>query len=67
GEKVKELAEQEGFECFVDRDDEFDEWICYCTKSMMLDYKELNEVQSFLNELSRPYKGFADGWGTFGD
>jgi hypothetical protein len=34
---------------------------------MILEYKQLIEIQDLLNKLSKPYQGFVDGWGTFGE
>jgi hypothetical protein len=41
--------------------------ICYCSKNIMLDYNEIISIQEQLNEISRPFGGYSDGWGTFGE
>lgn len=66
GEKIRSIVEIEGFECSLKKD-ETDTWTCYCSKSLVLNYELLIEIQQRLDKLSQPYGGYCDGWGTFGD
>jgi hypothetical protein len=43
------------------------EWTCWCTKTMVPSYDEVIAVQKLLDELSCPYGGWTDGWGSFGN
>jgi hypothetical protein len=67
GEKLSNVLKGEGFNCFLDQDDETDEWACCCSKRMLLNYNELINIQKKLDDLSKPYGGYSDGWGIFVD
>ncbi|MEH7096503.1 ribonuclease E inhibitor RraB [Neobacillus vireti] len=67
GEKLQNVLKGEGFNCFLDQDDETDEWACCCSKRMLLNYNELINIQKKLDDLSKPYGGYSDGWGIFVD
>src|SRR4051794_14316384 len=59
GEKLSNVLKGEGFNCFLDQDDETDEWACCCSKRMLLNYNELINVQKKLDNLSKPYGGYS--------
>ncbi|WP_342431129.1 ribonuclease E inhibitor RraB [Neobacillus sp. FSL H8-0543] len=67
GEKLSQVLKAEGFNCFLDQDDETEEWACCCTKRMLLNYIELIKIQNKLDNLSKPHGGYSDGWGVFVD
>ncbi|CAG9609961.1 DUF3934 family protein [Pseudoneobacillus rhizosphaerae] len=67
GEIVSEVLKAEGFNCFLEQDDETDEWSCCTSKNMLLDYDSIVEIQNKLDQLSKPHGGFSDGWGVFVD
>jgi hypothetical protein len=67
GEKLTQVLKEEGFNCFLDQDDETDEWACCCSKRMLLNYNEIIKIQNNLNNLSKPHGGYSDGWGVFVD
>ncbi|MHC1683390.1 MAG: ribonuclease E inhibitor RraB [Clostridiaceae bacterium] len=67
GEKIKQLIEQDGFDCSLEVNEEMEEWTCYCSKKMKLDYEKLILTQEFLNKVSKPYNGFSDGWGILSE
>jgi hypothetical protein len=67
GEKLSQVLKGEGFNCFLDQDDETDEWACSCSKRMLLNYSELIKIQNKLDTISKPHGGFSDGWGVFVD
>ena len=67
GEKLLQVLKGEGFNCFLEQDDETDEWVCCCSKRMLLNYNELIKIQSELNNISKPHGGYSDGWGVFVD
>lgn len=67
GETLINVLKDEGFNCFLEQDDETDEWACCCSKKMMLDYNKIVEIQNSLDHISKSYGGSSDGWGVFVD
>lgn len=67
GLKLSQVLKTEGFNCFLDQDDETDEWSCCCSRKMKLEYVELVKIQKKLDQISQPHGGYADGWGVFVD
>ncbi|MDE4085369.1 ribonuclease E inhibitor RraB [Planococcus maritimus] len=63
GEAILKTLRSSGFTCELEQDEETEEWTCYCSITMLLNYEEIIEVQRRLDELSKPYDGYADGWG----
>jgi Regulator of ribonuclease activity B len=61
--KVREL----GFDASVEQDDETLEWTCYCTKTLIPRYSEIIEIEQQLNSMSKPYGGYSDGFGSYGN
>ncbi len=70
-ESIAKAAALSGFKTEVVFDEGEDEeeasWTCYCSKLMILTYPAVVEAQQQLDDLSRPFKGYSDGWGTFGN
>ncbi|WHY83941.1 ribonuclease E inhibitor RraB [Neobacillus novalis] len=67
GKKLSQVLKEEGFNCFVEEDDETEEWACCCSKRMQLNYNELIKIQTKLDNLSKPHGGYSDGWGVLVD
>jgi hypothetical protein len=67
GEKLSQILKGEGFNCFLEQDDETEEWACSCSKKMLLNYNEIVKIQTELNNISKPHGGYSDGWGVFVD
>jgi hypothetical protein len=67
GDRLTDILKAEGFNCFLEQDDETDEWSCCTSKNMLLDYDAIVEIQNRLDHLSKPHGGFSDGWGVFVD
>ncbi|MFS0767072.1 ribonuclease E inhibitor RraB [Peribacillus phoenicis] len=67
GEELLIQLKGKEFDCELEQDEETKEWTCFCSKEMFLKYDEIIEVQKRLDELSKPYGGYTDGWATFGD
>ena len=42
-------------------------WTCECSTRMLATYEGVLAVQAELAEVSKPFGGFPDGWGTFGN
>jgi hypothetical protein len=67
GDNLLPMLKTHGLTGTLEQDEESGEWICFCTKNIMLDYDEIVATQEFLDELCKPYDLYSDGWGTFGD
>lgn len=67
GEAVLKTLRTDGFECELEQDDETEEWTCYCFIKMLLNYEDIIDIQKRLDELSKPYEGYTDGWGVMVD
>jgi hypothetical protein len=63
GDTVLKILSDNGFNCELEQDDESKEWTCYCIKKMLLKYEAIIDIQKRLDELSKPYGGYSDGWG----
>ncbi len=64
---IREVADANGYNSRVFYDDESGTWSVYCTKSIVPTYQNVRWAQVELDELSRPFDGYSDGWGTFGN
>jgi hypothetical protein len=67
GEAVARLAECAGYRTEVIYDEEDDAWDCCCRKTMVPTHEGVASAQHELDEISRPFGGRSDGWGTAGD
>jgi hypothetical protein len=67
GKAVAAAASPLGFTTDVYHDVESDTWTCYCTKTMVPRYDDIIAIQNQLDELSQPFGGKSDGWGSFGN
>lgn len=67
GEKVALQARALGYVVSVEQDDDTKEWTCYCTKRMVPDYHKIVSIEDELMAISKPFDGFADGFGTYGN
>ncbi|KKI91348.1 cytoplasmic protein [Bacillus sp. SA1-12] len=67
GEAVLKALSEEGFHCEVEQDDETEEWTCFCYVKMLLIHEDIVNIQKRLDELSKPYGGYTDGWGVMVD
>lgn len=67
GEAVLEVLEKEGFECELLQNEEDEDWTCYCLVKMLLTYEDIMDIQKRLDDLSKPYGGYSDGWGVMID
>jgi hypothetical protein len=64
GEAVAQLASRAGFSTELVYDEEDDAWECVCTKRILPTYGDVVGAQRELDEMSRPFGGHSDGWGT---
>lgn len=63
GKAILETLRSDGFNCELEQDEETEEWTCYCFITMLLNYEEIIDIQKRLDELSKPYDGYTEGWG----
>lgn len=62
GEAVLKVLRDDGINCELEQDNETEDWTCYCFIKMILNYDDIIDIQKRLNELSKPYDGYSDGW-----
>ncbi|WP_324725959.1 ribonuclease E inhibitor RraB [Actomonas aquatica] len=67
GRAFAEIVASRGYEPDLSFDQELQEWTCSCSRTMLLEYDALLKCQKELDEISAPFDGFSDGWGTFGN
>jgi regulator of RNase E activity RraB len=67
GRAVAEAAVALGYTTAVSQDDDSGDWTCYCSRSMLATYAGVIEAQAELDQVAAPYRGYTDGWGTFGN
>ena len=65
--KIGSVIRQRGFEVESYYDRERGGVTCSCSRKMILSQGEVLRVQAELDEISRPFGGRSDGWGTFGN
>ncbi len=56
-----------GFKTSVEKDEETSEWTCYCTKTLIPEYSEVVRIEEELTSIAKPYDGYADGFGSYGN
>ena len=64
---ICKVADAKGYRSRIFYDDESETWSVYCTKSIVPTYQNVRWAQVELDELSQPFQGYSDGWGTFGN
>ncbi|SLJ84955.1 ribonuclease E inhibitor RraB [Psychrobacter sp. DAB_AL43B] len=61
-EKIKEALPNATFDI-----EEEEDFTCYCKISMIPSYDDVVETESLLNAIAKPYGGYIDGFGSFGN
>ncbi|MCP1094503.1 ribonuclease E inhibitor RraB [Bacillaceae bacterium OS4b] len=67
GESVLNALRDAGLNCELEKDDETEDWTCYCFIKMFLNYEDIIDIQKRIDKLSKPYDGYTDGWGVMVD
>jgi hypothetical protein len=67
GKQVSLKARDLGFQTSVEKDEKTLAWTCYCTKTLIPQYSEVIKIENQLNSISRPYGGYSDGFGSYGN
>jgi hypothetical protein len=65
--RFSEVAREHGYFPQLWKSAEDDQWDVICVKRMVLTYIAVLDVQRELDNLSEPFGGYSDGWGTFGN
>ncbi|HTJ45417.1 MAG TPA: ribonuclease E inhibitor RraB [Kofleriaceae bacterium] len=65
-ESIATGARALGYVAAIDRNDRGERTV-YCSKQMLLDYDSVITAQRELDEMSAPFGGRTDGWGTSGN
>lgn len=61
------VVTQRGYSFEISFDEEYQDWICYCTKCMIPDHATIVACQSELDAICKPFGGYSDGWRTDGN
>ncbi|ACK91064.1 conserved hypothetical protein [Bacillus cereus AH820] len=59
GEKIISRLQEQGLNCELDYNEEFENCTCTCSKEMYLAYEDIVEMST----LSEEFGGYTDGWG----
>ncbi|GFO57476.1 hypothetical protein GMSM_44830 [Geomonas sp. Red276] len=66
GNNVALAAQHLGFRTSVEQDSD-GEWTCYCSKKLVPSYEEVRHLEKQLDSLARPFGGYSDGFGSYGN
>jgi hypothetical protein len=66
-ERFASTAREHGFETKLWKHVDNAEWDVICAIKMTPTYDEIVRTQADLNTLAKPFGGYSDGWGTFGN
>ena len=55
------------FKVFVERDDDTGRWTCYCTITMIPDYRAIINIETLLADVAKGLGAGYDGFGSFGN
>ena len=55
------------FNVSVERDDETGRWTCYCTKTMVPDYRAIVGIEAVLTAVAKRHGAGYEGFGSFGN
>ena len=64
---IAQAAAKLGYQTKIYRHEVDDPWTTECSKEMLATHDGVISAQAELDALSKPFGGFSDGWGTFGN
>ena len=67
GKKIAKVVRDLGFNPSLHYDDEFEEWTCNCTLSLIPNYEEVTKIERKLSDVATKYGGYIDGFGSYGN
>jgi len=67
GERISAEVTALGFQVSLEQDEESDAWTCYCSKTLVPEHALVSKIEAELGEIARPYGGFVDGFGSYGN
>lgn len=65
GSSVASVAQQDGFDVELSKDETGPEWTVRCSRSMVPDHTFISQIEQELDETASRYGGRGDGWGAF--
>ena len=66
-ERFARIARERGFTANLWKHEDGADWDVVCSIGMVPTYADVVRTQQQLNDLSEPFGGYSDGWGTFGN
>ena len=66
-ERFARIARERGFAANLWKHEDGADWDVVCSIGMVPTYADVVRTQQQLNDLSEPFGGYSDGWGTFGN
>ncbi len=67
GGLISKEVKKIGFDTKIEFDAEYEDWTCYCSKKIFLDYNIIVNIEIILDKIARKYNGNIDGFGTYGN
>jgi hypothetical protein len=67
GAKVSSDPALADFSVLVERDDETGRWTCYCTKTLIPDYRAIVDIEAVLTAVAKRHSAGYEGFGSFGN
>lgn len=67
GQAIARIAADMGYQTKVVRDSAPNRFTVWCTRRMIASHEAISAVERQLDEAARPFGGYIDGWGTFGN
>tara|TARA_Y100000031_G_scaffold126240_1_gene143181 strand:+ start:2873 stop:3199 length:327 start_codon:yes stop_codon:yes gene_type:complete len=61
------VVTQRGYSFRISFDEDYQDWICYCTKCMIPGHGAIVACQCELDAMCKPFGGYSDGWSTEGN
>jgi len=66
-ERIAQAVAKQSYQTQLEYDEKMQEWTVWCSRHMIATHPAVQQAQAELDELSQPYDGFTDGWGSFGN
>lgn len=67
GDEVVLRAKTLGFRVSLEQDTESGDWTCYCIKTLIPEYAEVVKIEQQLSTIAKPFGGYSDGFGSYGN
>lgn len=67
GNRFAPIVEAKGYKVSVEKNEETNDWTCYCSRTLIREYSAIVKIEKTLTELAEPFNGYADGFGSYGN